>query len=341
MTEGEEAHVPPVVTILIPARDEAEAIGTCLDHVLAQRYPSDRIEIVVVVGGSTDHTAEVARARLADAPVGWATILERGEGSTPGNLNAGLARARGEIVCRVDARSRIPPDYVRTAVDRLTSDSAITVIGGSQVATTDAAAGTKARAIAHALRNPVVTGLSRYRRGRRAGPSDTVYLGSFRRAELLDAGGWDERLSTNQDFELNRRMSSRGLVWYDPELEVGYVPRATLEGLAAQYRRFGRWKAAGWVEGVVPLTPRHVVLLLAPVAGVSLLWAVARRSRIAAAGLVLLGGVAVEAQTRDRARPAERLLSPAAASVIVGSWYAGVLEQGLRHLAGQRLIGNP
>ena len=47
------------VSILIPIRNEAAYIQRCLDAVLAQDYPSDRIEILIADGMSNDGTREI------------------------------------------------------------------------------------------------------------------------------------------------------------------------------------------------------------------------------------------------------------------------------------------
>ena len=86
--------------------------------VLAQDHPHDRLEVVVVDGGSTDRTADVASKVLAAGDVAW-QIVDNPAGTTPSNLNAGLAVASGELLCRVDARSIVPPEYVRLCAEVL------------------------------------------------------------------------------------------------------------------------------------------------------------------------------------------------------------------------------
>ncbi len=170
----------------------------------------------MVDGGSTDDTAAVAKAALAGSDLhGW-QVIANAAGTTPSNLNRGLAAASGAVLCRVDARCRVPVDYVSCCVEVLASRPEIAVTGGSQVAV---ARQTDSRSIgiARALNNRWGMGGSRYRRGAASGPADTVYLGAFRSADLRAAGGWDERYHTNQDFELNRRMARRGIVWFDAD----------------------------------------------------------------------------------------------------------------------------
>ena len=96
-----------VVTVLIPARNEERDIDDCLRAVLAQDFPHDRLEVVVVDGASTDRTAEVAEKRLAESSV-RSSVVHNPAGTTPSNLNVGLADAAGTYLCRVDARSLIP-----------------------------------------------------------------------------------------------------------------------------------------------------------------------------------------------------------------------------------------
>jgi glycosyltransferase involved in cell wall biosynthesis len=322
----------PLVSILVPARDEAADIGACLDAVLAQDHPRERLEVVVVDGGSTDATVAIAGKVLANAGVAH-QVITNPVGTTPSNLNVGLARVHGEVVCRVDARSVIPPHYARRCAEVLAARPDVVVVGGAQVAvardTTDRAVG-----IARALNNKWGMGGSRYRRGASDGPSDTVYLGAFRTAELRDAGGWDERFTTNQDYELNRRMGERGTVWFDASLEVGYRPRATLRELFHQYRRFGEWKVAYWRETSDRPQPRQLLLLAVPptaLAGVVVVGLLPTRLRRTAIAAAAVGAVTFE--TTGSAGPPGRLpahvMSGVASVVVASSWFAGVVRGSL------------
>jgi succinoglycan biosynthesis protein ExoA len=101
------------------------------------------------------------------------------------------------------------------------------------------------RAVARAMRSPLGVGHSRFHIGGTAGESDTVYLGVFRRSALEAIGGFDEKFTRAQDWELNYRLRSRGgKVWFDPRLEVTYRPRKNLTLLARQYFEYGRWRRA-------------------------------------------------------------------------------------------------
>jgi hypothetical protein len=121
------------------------------------------------------------------------------------------------------------------------------------------------RAVATAMTSVLGVGAARFHTGGTAGPADTVYLGVFRREWLDRVGGYDPHFVRAQDWEMNHRIRlAGGLVWFTPELQVRYRPRATLKALAKQYFEYGRWRR------VVSRTHRGTVNLryLAPPAAV-------------------------------------------------------------------------
>ena len=325
-----EPAANPLVTVLVPARNEAADIGRCLAAIVAQDLDHGLIEVVVATADSSDDTAVIAKEVLDGAGFQRVEILSCGPGSTPVNLNTGLGVAAGRYLCRVDARSIIPPDYVRRCVDLLQARPDVAVTGGAQRAVArDHSA--NAIGIARALNNRWGMGLSKYRSGAASGPTDTVYLGAFRTDELRDAGGWDERFATNQDFELNRRMGRRGIVWFESGLDVEYLPRRTVGELFAQYRRFGQWKVRYWrLTGDRP-RPRQLLLLATGPLALSGLGAAAlsaRRRPLATAAAVLAGGVAgalIESTGADRPRggPLAHGVAVLSSASIAGGWSIG------------------
>jgi len=101
------------------------------------------------------------------------------------------------------------------------------------------------KAVARAMRSPLGVGTSAFHTGGKAGAADTVYLGAFRKSALQEVGGFDEKFTRAQDWELNFRLrSAGGLVYFDPRLQVEYRPRPRLGALAKQYFEYGRWRRA-------------------------------------------------------------------------------------------------
>lgn len=322
----------PLVSVVIPARNEERDIRDCLIAVLAQDYPLDQVEVIVVDGVSSDGTRRVAENVLAGSDVGHWCVIENPRRTTPTSLNLALAKAGGEFLCRVDARSRPDPRYVARCVELLSSRAGLAVVGGAQIAL-PRGAGPMQVGIARALNNGFAMGGSRYRRGTASGPTDTVYLGAFRTKELRDEGGWDDRFETNQDYELNRRMGQRGLVWYDEALRVGYLPREDLASLWRQYNRFGRWKARYWRTTGDPPRARQVVLLMTPVlsAAVGLLL-VMRRSWMRALVAAVPATLVIEGlgTTGPATRVPGRLCGAVAIATTSVGWVHGAWMELLR-----------
>jgi succinoglycan biosynthesis protein ExoA len=99
------------------------------------------------------------------------------------------------------------------------------------------------QAVARAMRTPLGVGSTPFRTGAAAGPAPSVYLGVFRRSALERVGGYDETYLRGQDWELNFRIrKTGGVVYFSPELEVAYRPRADLRSLAVQQFQTGRWR---------------------------------------------------------------------------------------------------
>jgi glycosyltransferase involved in cell wall biosynthesis len=311
------------VSVIIPARNEAASIGRCLQAIADQDYPRDLIEVILVEAGSTDNTVAVAQSEADRVGLSRFRIVSCPQGTTPDNLNRGLAVARGEILCRVDARSFLPADYLRRCVDVLDSRPEVAVVGGAQIAVAPRP-GPVGVGIARALNNRYGMGLSRYRSGRASGPADTVYLGAFRTEQLRREGGWDSRFATNQDFELNRRMADQGLVWFEASLRVDYAPRPSLKLLFAQYQRFGRSKTRYWQATGDRPQPRQLVLLTSPVIGLAVTAWLRRRILVPA----VAGAVAVEvagAREPQSGSLVAHATAVAALAAVAAGWVSGVV----------------
>jgi len=115
----------PLVTVVVPARNEQRAIEACLAAIVRQSVTN--LEVLVVDGASEDATAKIVAAVAAkDDRV---RCLFNAKRTIPRSLNIGLAAARGRWLVRVDAHSEVPDDYVATAV-RLLEDGRWGGVGG-------------------------------------------------------------------------------------------------------------------------------------------------------------------------------------------------------------------
>ena len=222
--------------MVLPVLNEEKYLADSVNSILSQNF-SGAIEVILAVGPSQDQTLKIAQSIQArDSRV---VVVENPTGKTAAGLNLAIAAARYSIIVRVDGHSQIPHDYCETAFQILNETGAVNV-GGIM-----AAEGVSLfeRAVARAMRSPLGVGAARFHTGGGAGESDTVYLGCFRKEALLAVGGFDERFTRAQDWELNFRLrQSGGVVYFDPRLTVTYRPRSTIKALAKQYFEYGRWR---------------------------------------------------------------------------------------------------
>lgn len=227
----------PLVSVIMPARNEEHYIGECLDSILANDYPHDRLEIVIVDGMSADGTREVVGRYMKDYLS--IRLLDNPDRVTPTALNIGIRAARGEIVVRVDAHALYAVDYIRRCVELLQTSGADSVGGVQRCVGTNFIS----NAISVAVTSPFGIGNAHYRYVEREMWVDTVYLGAWWKSTLEAVGGFDETWLVNQDYELNHRLRKSGKrILLSPSIKCWYYVRPTLKGLLKQYFRYGFWK---------------------------------------------------------------------------------------------------
>jgi glycosyltransferase involved in cell wall biosynthesis len=299
----------PMISVVIPARNEARSIAGCLDAILAQRYPRDLLEILVVDGGSRDTTTEIVRRYASrDSRV---RLLDNPSGAIPAGLNIGIRNARGTVIARVDARSRLREDYLETGI-RLLMETGASNVGGSVRSVTQTPL---ARILAAAMESRFGMGGAavRYRLGGDQ-DVDTVYLGMYPRSVLERIGLYDEEMQRDQDDELNFRLNENGgRVRISPSLVVTYLNSPSLERFVRQQFLYGFWKVRVCQKHPTIMSPRHLVppaftlgLLAAP------LTAAARPGLvpIMATVLGLYGAGAIAAAAKAAPRIGWRLAMP-------------------------------
>lgn len=226
------------VSVILPVLNEADYLEDAIAPILSQEFLGE-FEVILAIGPSKDQTMEIAKKiSERDSRV---VIVENPSGRTAAGLNLALAKSKYPIIVRVDGHSAIPKNYLATAVEVLNRTGAVNV-GGLMAAE---GRGLFERAVAAAMRSSLGVGPAKFHTGGSAGEVDTVYLGSFKRDALMAIGGFDEKFTRAQDWELNYRLRANGgKIYFDPRLAVTYRPRRSLKALAKQYFEYGRWRRA-------------------------------------------------------------------------------------------------
>jgi len=248
----------PLATVVVPARNEEKRIGACLASVLAQTYPRDRLEVLVVDGMSRDRTRDIVLEFGEGHPP--VQLLDNPKRSTSEALNIGVQSSSGDVVIIVGAHSVISPHYVERAVAHLHStDPAVAGVGPTLEHLGD---GWFGNLVAHALSSPFGVGNSRFRLSQTAQFVDTIPYGAYRRSVFEEVGLWDTELVRNQDIEFNHRLRSAGFrLLLAPDMGCTYYTRTTLGDFARQNYGNGLWNVLTFAKRPGSLGARHFVPL--------------------------------------------------------------------------------
>jgi hypothetical protein len=272
----------PVLSFIIPVRDDAARLRTCLQSIAASAVGT-LLEVVVVDNGSADASADVATML-------GATVVRRPHASVAALRNAGAAVATGDFLAFVDADHAIGASWVRDAI--------------SAFATSEiAAAGSLCRAPADGTW--VQKAYDRLR-ARGSGVRIVDWLGSGNlvvRRDVFDAvEGFDASLATCEDVDLCRRIRARGLLVVDDDrlVNIHFGDPATLSAVVRGERWRGRdnlrvsfrdrvtWRGAPSTS--MPLI--DLLLMAAAMAGIgSMTAAGVRAALLAVGGFVLLAAI--------------------------------------------------
>ena len=247
-----------LLSVIIPTRDERFFIDGCLQSIFSADFPSNRMEVLVVDGMSTDGTRESLegwRARQSNL-----RILDNPYHVVPAAMNIGIRAARGKWIIRLDAHSEYPANYLRLCLETAERTGADNVGG---IVTTLSRQENGQEALVQALTtHRFGVGNAGFRTGGREGWTDTVPYGCFRRELFEQIGLYDERLVRNQDYELNRRLlKNGGRIWLNPAIQITYYNQNSLSGLLKQAFVTGQWNVWMWFVAPHAFAYRHAVPL--------------------------------------------------------------------------------
>ena len=300
------------ITVIIPARNEADKIGKCLQAVLAQSLKP--CEVIVVDGHSTDGTVEIA----GKFPV---RVLYEDYHTIGGGRQLGVEKAKGDYVAFTDADAIPDKEWIGNLIQEF--DDGIIGVGGKIV---NIDRGFWQRSINLAF--STFLGSANAVQGRlfkRKRLVNTVSAcnSMYRRQDILEVGGFNTNL-ISEDSELNGRLLKKGKLLYTPEAVVLHDQDKGLKDFAKLMFRWGkgiretrRWK--------VQVMPPLLVPLLIPCA------IFLPKVFFALLGLYFLGTLAIGANFAIREKDIRYLVSIPLVYIIQHTLYsAGFWKEVLR-----------
>ncbi len=227
---GVDTAYRPSVSVVVPAYNEERVIVRTVQSILAQDYPG--LEVLVVDDGSSDRTAAVAAEAWGDHA--GVRVVSQANGGKASALNAGVARATGEIVVAVDADTLLAPGAIAALVVPLADPRVGAVAGNAKV-------GNRINLVTRWQAIEYITSQNLDRRAFALLNCITVVpgaIGAWRRTLVLDAGGFSgQTLAEDQDLTLTLLRRGWRIAYADHAVAYTEAPD-TLRGLSRQ--RF-RW----------------------------------------------------------------------------------------------------
>ena len=112
----------PEISVVIPTYNEEKIIGRTLSFLSRQTIPRSDYEIIVVDGGSKDHTREIA-SRYADR------VIQQKSRAVGGARNDGVQAATGRVVVHTDADVIVPSDWLHNILSLFNEGNVVAVCG--------------------------------------------------------------------------------------------------------------------------------------------------------------------------------------------------------------------
>lgn len=245
----------PLVSVVVPSRNEVRYIEKCINSILSSDYSS--IEVIVVDGQSTDGTRELLIERFGKCSA--VSVIDNFDRITPCAFNLGVEKSCGTYVQIVGARNILSADYITKMVKKLEENPQIGCVGGNYVHCSDTRQG---EWISCAMESWFGVGTSNYRTRNESGFVDTVGVPMFRRRIFQEIGNFDENLIRNQDDDFSFRILKAGYkIFYLKDAEVKYFVRASFTRVFKQYFQYGYFKVFVNRKHRVLTTIRQVVPL--------------------------------------------------------------------------------
>lgn len=217
-----------IVSVIVPVYNEQKYIGQCLKSLERQTFPIDKLEILMIDGGSKDDTVKIIESFKDKLPV---RILENKNRIVTYALNIGIENATGKYVVRMDAHAEYENTYIEKCIHYLETTDADNVGG---IAITKGV-GVIGEANAEILSSTFGVGNSQFRVGCESGYVDTVPFGAFRKEIFDKIGKFNVDLPRSEDNDFNSRIrASGGKVFLASDIKFTYFCRNTATGLVDQ-----------------------------------------------------------------------------------------------------------
>lgn len=248
------------VTTIIPTKNEEKYISKVLDSLIAQDYPKENIEILVIDAMSVDRTRKIVKKYQQNYR--FIKLLNNPNIFTPFAFNNGIKNSTGDILIFMGAHTTYSANYFSTVVKYLSEGKAECV--GSIARTLPRNDTFVAKAIVLGLSSPFGVGNSYMRLGsKNVRYVDTASCPGYKREVFEKLGLFNEKLVHSQDIEFNLRLrKAGGKVLLHPGIVSYYYALSDFRSFCKNNFKNGLWAILPFkYSKIMPVSWRHLVPL--------------------------------------------------------------------------------
>lgn len=242
----------PKISVIVPVKNEEEKIERCLDAIFSQTIKP--FEVIVVDGHSADRTEENAKK----FPVNF---LYENYHTRAGACQMGAENAKGDFIAFTDADCIPEKNWLENLVKELDRNNIVGVGGGIK----NIGNGLWEKSINLAMDTFLGSANSvqgRLFKDKKFVKSISGCNSMYRKKDILDVGGFDVRLLTAEDTELNSKLLKIGKLIYIPNAIILHNPNRGLRKFGERMYQYGYGRANGRLYDVQILPPIFGLLLI-------------------------------------------------------------------------------
>lgn len=238
------------VSLCVVALNEANFLPNLLRDLLAQTYPHDKTEIVLVDSGSTDGTKQIMEdfVRAHQEEYLAMQVLDNPGRIQASGWNVAIRNYVGDVIIRIDAHTHIPPEFAQKNMTNLQGGEYVS--GGIRpcVIENDSA---WARTLLETENSLFGSSVNVSRRSQQKQYVKSLFHGAYRREVFEKSGVFNEQLLRTEDNEMHYRIRQSGFkICYDPQIVSYQYARSSLKRMIRQKYGNGYW--IGLTLGVCP-----------------------------------------------------------------------------------------
>jgi len=234
-------------------------IKECIESVLSSDI--DNFELILVDGGSDDKTIDIITQYIkSNSSI---KLIHNSKKFTPISMNVGIKSSIGDYIFIISAHAKYDHSYFSNLVKHIKDLDANCVGGVLQTEVKNS--NIKSNSIKEVLTNKFGVGNADFRiGGDNIKEVDTVAFGCYTRDTFGKYGLYDERLTRNQDIELNKRIiNGGGKIYLVPDVKATYYARENFTDLVKNNFGNGKWNilTAHYTKTLESLSLRHFIPL--------------------------------------------------------------------------------